>query len=146
MDGAAAGELAGMVDAAMLLYYLGLVPVLKNAQYQAQSQEASVAQLADVERRLNSTAAAAADYARHLREAQHVFRDDIVDNTRFSAWNKALFSETFQLRTLHEDLHSTSGAGRPQLLRTCSRCGCLGAGSRRPCSRWWCTWFACCWL
>ena len=72
----------------MLLYYLGLAPVLKNAAYQASSQEASVAQLADVERRLAGAATGAADYARHLREAQHVFRDDIVDNTRLTTWNK----------------------------------------------------------
>ncbi len=72
----------------MLLYYLGLAPVLKNAAYQASSQEASVAQLADVERRLAGAATGAADYARHLREAQHVFRDDIVDNTRLTIWNK----------------------------------------------------------
>ena len=77
-----------MLDAAMLLYYLGLAPVLKNAAYQASSQEASVAQLADVERRLAGAGAGAADYARHLREAQHVFRDDIVDNTRLTTWNK----------------------------------------------------------
>ena len=89
MPAPGSAELAGMLDAAMLLYYLGLAPVLKNAAYQASSQEASVAQLADVERRLAGAGAGAADYARHLREAQHVFRDDIVDNTRLTIWNKA---------------------------------------------------------
>lgn len=78
-----------MLDCAMLLYHLGLEPVLKNAQYQAASQEASMAQLADVDRRLASAQPAAGDLARHLREAQHVFRDDIVDSIRFATWNKA---------------------------------------------------------
>ena len=78
-----------MVDCAMLLYHLGLAPVLKNAQYQAQSQEASVSQLADVDRRLAAAQPGAQDYARHLREAQHVFRDDIVDSIRCATWNQA---------------------------------------------------------
>ena len=84
----------------MLLYYLGLAPVLKNAAYQASSQEASVAQLADVERRLAGAATGAADYARHLREAQHVFRDDIVDNTRLTTWNKVGFARALWLHCL----------------------------------------------
>ncbi len=98
-----------MLDAAMLLYYLGLAPVLKNAAYQASSQEASVAQLADVERRLAGAGAGAADYARHLREAQHVFRDDIVDNTRLTTWNKvrrvpaaAIFTQGHQVTPCHD--------------------------------------------
>lgn len=78
-----------MVDCAMLLYHLGLSPVLRSAQYQAESHAASVAQLVDVERRLASAQPAAGEYARHLREAQHVFRDDIVDNIRYATWNKA---------------------------------------------------------
>lgn len=77
-----------MVDCAMLLYHLGLAPVLKNAQYQAQSQEQSALQLADVDRRLASAGPADVDHARHLREAQHVLRDDIVDSTRFATWNR----------------------------------------------------------
>lgn len=83
-----------VMNALVMIYHLGVSLIFKRASLQLQHQVQAISQLDDTDRRIRSNREEGhSQLVAQLRDVREVFRDDVMESSRQSAWYKmVLFS------------------------------------------------------